>query len=123
MGALRRRPGRDGSRRDGDDGVNPVTDQAGDHVASVDGVMSVALTGPFYTAQLPRVAPDPVTITVARTVVPGREDDYLRWLELQVEAINHSLKGIPEERARLHICWAAGTRRTPPTCRSRTSSI
>ena len=72
MGGLRRRPGRDGSRRDGDDGVNPVTDQAGDHVASVDGVMSVALTGPFDTAQLPRVAPDPVTITVARTVVPGQ---------------------------------------------------
>jgi len=43
--------------------------------------MSIALTGPFDTAQLPRVAPDPVTITVARTVVPGREDDYLRWAD------------------------------------------
>ena len=38
---------------------------------------------------------------------PDNEDDYLRWLGLQVEAINHSLKGIPEERARLHICWGS----------------
>jgi 5-methyltetrahydropteroyltriglutamate--homocysteine methyltransferase len=38
---------------------------------------------------------------------PGNVDDYLRWLALQIEAINHSLKGIPEERARLHICWGS----------------
>jgi 5-methyltetrahydropteroyltriglutamate--homocysteine methyltransferase len=38
---------------------------------------------------------------------PDNVDDYLRWLGLQVEAINHSLKGIPEERARLHICWGS----------------
>ena len=38
---------------------------------------------------------------------PDNIDEYLRWLSLQVEAINHSLKGIPEERARLHICWGS----------------
>jgi 5-methyltetrahydropteroyltriglutamate--homocysteine methyltransferase len=38
---------------------------------------------------------------------PDNVDDYLRWLALQIEAINHSLKGIPEERARLHICWGS----------------
>ena len=38
---------------------------------------------------------------------PNRVDEYLRWLELQTEAINHSLKGIPEDRARLHICWGS----------------
>ena len=38
---------------------------------------------------------------------PNNVDEYLKWLELQTEAINHSLKGIPEERARLHICWGS----------------
>ena len=38
---------------------------------------------------------------------PDNTDEYLRWLALQVEAINHSLAGIPEERARLHICWGS----------------
>ncbi len=38
---------------------------------------------------------------------PDNTDEYLRWLALQVEAINHSLRGIPEERARLHICWGS----------------
>ena len=43
--------------------------------------MSVALSGSFDTGQLPRVAGDPVTITVARTVAPGFEAQYLQWTE------------------------------------------
>jgi antibiotic biosynthesis monooxygenase (ABM) superfamily enzyme len=42
---------------------------------------SSTLTGPFTTAQLPRIASDPVTVTVARTVKPGAEADYLRWAD------------------------------------------
>jgi uncharacterized protein len=41
--------------------------------------MSVTLSGPFDTAQLPRIAPDPVTVTVARTILPGFEDQYEAW--------------------------------------------
>jgi antibiotic biosynthesis monooxygenase (ABM) superfamily enzyme len=44
-------------------------------------VMAFTLSGPFDTAQLPRVASDPVTVTVARTVAPGFEAHYLRWTE------------------------------------------
>lgn len=38
---------------------------------------------------------------------PEHVHEYLDWLELQVEAINRSLRGIPEERARLHVCWGS----------------
>jgi 5-methyltetrahydropteroyltriglutamate--homocysteine methyltransferase len=38
---------------------------------------------------------------------PDNVDEYLRWLEIQVEAINRSLEGIPAERARLHVCWGS----------------
>ena len=43
--------------------------------------MSLPLSGPFDTSQLPRIAPDPVTVTVARTVAPGLEAQYLRWAD------------------------------------------
>ena len=33
--------------------------------------------------------------------------DYLRWLERQVEIINHSLEGIPEDKVRYHVCWGS----------------
>jgi 5-methyltetrahydropteroyltriglutamate--homocysteine methyltransferase len=31
--------------------------------------------------------------------------DFLRWVELNVGAINAALTGIPPERVRLHVCW------------------
>jgi 5-methyltetrahydropteroyltriglutamate--homocysteine methyltransferase len=34
----------------------------------------------------------------------GSVDDYRRWAELRVEALNHALSGIPEERVRYHVC-------------------
>ncbi len=33
--------------------------------------------------------------------------DYLKWLARQVEIINHSLEGVPEDRVRYHICWGS----------------
>jgi 5-methyltetrahydropteroyltriglutamate--homocysteine methyltransferase len=32
---------------------------------------------------------------------------YRKWVEFQVEAVNHALKGIPEDRVRFHICWGS----------------
>lgn len=32
---------------------------------------------------------------------------YRRWAELRVEALNHALRGIPEERIRYHLCWGS----------------
>ena len=56
-------------------------------IGSVDGLVSVALTGPFDTAQLPRIADEPVTITVARTVAPGHEAEYQRWADEVVTTV------------------------------------
>ena len=33
--------------------------------------------------------------------------DFRRWLEVQVEALNIGLKGIPEDRVRMHTCWGS----------------
>jgi 5-methyltetrahydropteroyltriglutamate--homocysteine methyltransferase len=34
----------------------------------------------------------------------GTSDDYRRWAQLRVDALNHALEGIPAERVRYHIC-------------------
>src|ERR1700683_3766775 len=33
--------------------------------------------------------------------------DYRKYANLRVEAINHALRGIPEELVRFHICWGS----------------
>ena len=40
-------------------------------------------------------------------VPPGTLADYRRWAELRVEALNHALRGIPEDRTRYHVCWGS----------------
>ena len=32
---------------------------------------------------------------------------YREWAEFQIEAVNHALEGIPEDRVRFHICWGS----------------
>lgn len=33
--------------------------------------------------------------------------EYRRYAALRVEALNHALRGIPEEQVRLHVCWGS----------------
>jgi 5-methyltetrahydropteroyltriglutamate--homocysteine methyltransferase len=40
-------------------------------------------------------------------VPPASEDDYIRWARLRIDALNHALRDIPEERTRYHICWGS----------------
>jgi 5-methyltetrahydropteroyltriglutamate--homocysteine methyltransferase len=37
----------------------------------------------------------------------GTIEDYRRWAQLRVDALNHALRGIPEEKVRYHICWGS----------------
>ena len=46
-------------------------------------------------------------VTYDRMVPPASFADYRRWLELQVEAINHATDGIPTDRIRYHVCWGS----------------
>jgi 5-methyltetrahydropteroyltriglutamate--homocysteine methyltransferase len=41
-------------------------------------------------------------------MVPPRSlADYRKWAAVRVEAVNHALQGIPEERSRYHLCWGS----------------
>jgi 5-methyltetrahydropteroyltriglutamate--homocysteine methyltransferase len=37
----------------------------------------------------------------------GNVAGYRKWAAFQVEAVNHALEGIPEDRVRFHICWGS----------------
>ena len=42
-----------------------------------------------------------------KMVPPKTNKQYLKWAEMRIEALNHALEGIPEERTRYHICWGS----------------
>jgi len=42
-----------------------------------------------------------------RMVPPMSNAQYLRWAQMRVDALNHALRDIPEERSRYHICWGS----------------
>lgn len=33
------------------------------------------------------------------------DEEFLRYAELQVEALNHALVNVPADRVRMHVCW------------------
>jgi 5-methyltetrahydropteroyltriglutamate--homocysteine methyltransferase len=37
----------------------------------------------------------------------GSVEDYRKWAELRVDALNHALRGIPEDRIRYHVCYGS----------------
>jgi 5-methyltetrahydropteroyltriglutamate--homocysteine methyltransferase len=46
-------------------------------------------------------------VTYDRMVPPASLADYRRWLERQVDAINHATEGISQDRIRYHVCWGS----------------
>jgi 5-methyltetrahydropteroyltriglutamate--homocysteine methyltransferase len=46
-------------------------------------------------------------VTYDRMVPPGTFADYKRWLEKQIEILNHAIEGLPQDRIRYHVCWGS----------------
>src|SRR5581483_568531 len=42
-----------------------------------------------------------------KLVPPMTLPQYRDWARLRIEALNHALRGLPEERTRYHICWGS----------------
>ena len=42
-----------------------------------------------------------------KMVPPMSLADYRKWAELRIDALNHALRGIPEDRSRYHLCWGS----------------
>ena len=52
---------------------------------------------------------DAVLMHEADTMMSRGEswEDYRRWAELRVRALNHALRGLPEDQIRYHVCWGS----------------
>jgi 5-methyltetrahydropteroyltriglutamate--homocysteine methyltransferase len=50
---------------------------------------------------------DAVLANMYDHIVQQGEDAYRRWAQLRVEALNHALAGIPEDRVRYHVCFGS----------------
>ena len=48
-----------------------------------------------------------LAVTYDRMVPPASFAEYRNWVAMNVEAINHALEGIPQERVRYHVCWGS----------------
>ena len=42
-----------------------------------------------------------------RMVPPAKPSDFRKWARIRIDALNHALRGIPEEQVRYHICWGS----------------
>ena len=52
---------------------------------------------------------DPALVDLYDWWFSGEDDlpGFRKWAAFQVEAVNHALEGIPEDRVRFHICWGS----------------
>jgi 5-methyltetrahydropteroyltriglutamate--homocysteine methyltransferase len=48
-----------------------------------------------------------LALTYEVMVPPKTLKDYRKWATIRIEALNHALKGLPEERTRYHVCWGS----------------
>ena len=51
---------------------------------------------------------DPATATSWDMIDPEPNvEDYRKFIMVRVEALNHALRGLPQERIRFHLCWGS----------------
>jgi 5-methyltetrahydropteroyltriglutamate--homocysteine methyltransferase len=50
---------------------------------------------------------EPATLTLWQTWPDMTVEEYRRWTQPRIEALNNALRGIPEDRVRVHICWGS----------------
>ncbi|HEY8507931.1 MAG TPA: cobalamin-independent methionine synthase II family protein [Steroidobacteraceae bacterium] len=50
---------------------------------------------------------DAVLANMYDHLVQQSPEHYRKWAELRIEALNHALRGIPEDRVRYHVCFGS----------------
>ena len=72
-----------------------------EYKAIVDAGLMLQLDDPAMADNWDMINPEPAV------------QDYKKFAMVRVEALNHAIKGLPQDRIRFHLCWVAGTARTP----------
>ncbi len=79
-----------------------------EYVAIIDAGLVLQIDDPSIAENWDQINPEPSV------------EDYLAFTRIRVEALNHALRGLPQERIRFHLVGARGTGRTRRTSSSGT---
>jgi 5-methyltetrahydropteroyltriglutamate--homocysteine methyltransferase len=60
-----------------------------------------------YNSGLVLQVDDAVLANMYDELIQKSPEQYRRWAELRIEALNHALAGIPQERVRYHVCFGS----------------
>ncbi|TRW47488.1 cobalamin-independent methionine synthase II family protein [Georgenia yuyongxinii] len=63
--------------------------------AVIDAGLVLQIDDPSIAENFDQIEPEPAV------------EDYVRFTEMRVEALNHALRGLPEDRIRFHLCWGS----------------
>ena len=66
-----------------------------EYKAIVDGGLILQLDDPAIAENWDMVNPEP------------RVEDYKKFSMVRIEALNHAIRGLPEDRIRFHLCWGS----------------
>lgn len=66
-----------------------------EYLAIVDAGLVLQIDDPGLAESWDQITPEPTV------------EDYLAFSRVHVEALNHALRGIPEDRVRYHLCWGS----------------
>ena len=66
-----------------------------EYKAIVDAGLTVQIDDPSIAENWDQINPEPSV------------EDYQRFTQIRVEALNYALRGLPEEQVRFHVCWGS----------------
>jgi len=66
-----------------------------EYQAIVDAGLILQLDDPCIAENWDQILPEPAV------------EDYQRFTRVRVEALNHAIRGLPEDRIRFHLCWGS----------------
>ncbi|AIY02030.1 hypothetical protein ART_2431 [Arthrobacter sp. PAMC 25486] len=66
-----------------------------EYTAIIDAGLTVQIDDPSIAENWDQVSPEPSV------------EDYLKFTQIRVEALNYALRGLPEEQIRFHLCWGS----------------
>lgn len=89
------------------DRVNEYYDTDETYIFAVADALNVEYRAIVDAGLLLQIDDAHLPIMFERMVPPASMSEYLAWAELRIEALNRALAGIPEDRARYHLCWGS----------------
>ncbi|HWS49803.1 MAG TPA: cobalamin-independent methionine synthase II family protein [Microbacterium sp.] len=66
-----------------------------EYQAIIDGGLILQIDDPSVAENWDQINPEPSV------------EDYLAFTRIRVEALNHALRGLPQDRIRFHLCWGS----------------